>query len=376
MPRLARLADRFTIIRSMTHDDVDHGSAVYLALTGRFHPRKSSNPPPRSTDFPTYGAILKRMRPNEKFPYTAVHVNGPAAAPELAAPGQFGGFLGRENEPLVLGDVTRRRIALPGLEQQSDVPAWRLSGRRQLLAAIDGDHRRLASSGKVAEMKMLYQQAFRTLASPAYRKAFDLSAEPVRLRRRYGMYRSGQACLLGRRLVEAGVPLVTVMFNHGNRGQDKHPGETDSYGWDTHNDIFKALRVHLLPRFDQTFSALLKDLESRGLLDETLVICLGEFGRAPRVAFEANFAGRSPGRKHWASAYSIVVAGAGVTRGAVFGRSDRIGAYVADRPVYPGDIAATIFATLGIDPATHYHNALGQPFIAAEGKPLPGLFGT
>ena len=156
---------------------------------------------------------------------------------------------------------------MPSLEPQADVSASRLSGRRKLLAAIDGDRLHLESSGKVAEMKMLYQQAFRALASPACRKAFDLTGEPARLRRRYGLYRSGQACLLGRRLVEAGVPLVTVMFNHGNRGQDAHPGETDYYGWDTHNDIFKALRVHLLPRFDQTFSALLEDLENRGLLD-------------------------------------------------------------------------------------------------------------
>ncbi len=228
---------------------------------------------------------------------------------------------------------------------------------------------------QVEDMNVLYQQAFRVLASPACHSAFDLSAEPDRLRERYGRYRSGQACLLARRLVEAKVPLVTVMFNHGNRGQDKQPGETDAYGWDTHNDIFHALKTHLLPRFDQSFSALLEDLDDRGLLDETLVVCMGEFGRAPRVALEATFAGRTPGRKHWASAYSIVMAGAGMTRGATFGGSDRIGGYVKDGLVSPADIAATMFAALGIDPAAHYLDSLGRPFALTEGKPVGGLFG-
>jgi uncharacterized protein (DUF1501 family) len=373
MPKLARLADRYTIVRSMNHDDLDHGSAAYLALTGRFHARKSSNPPPEPTDFPTYGAALKRVRPNLRFPYTSVHVNGPALVPERVAPGQFGGFLGREYEPLVIGDVTEQLVAVPGLEPSPEVPPERLAGRRRLLQAIEVQ-RPPAPAAQIADMNVLYQQAFQVLASPTCRSAFDLSAEPERLRERYGRYRSGQACLLARRLVEAKVPLVTVMFNHGNRGQDKQPEETEAYGWDTHNDIFHALKVHLLPRFDQSFSALLEDLEDRGLLDETLVICMGEFGRAPRVALEATFAGTSPGRKHWASAYSIVMAGAGVTRGATYGDSDQIGAHVKDRSVSPADIAATMFAALGIDPASDYVDSLGRPFALTEGKPIDGLF--
>jgi uncharacterized protein (DUF1501 family) len=180
--------------------------------------------------------------------------------------------------------------------------------------------------------------------------------------------------LLARRLVEAGVPLVTVIWNHTNRGQDKQPDNIDLYGWDTHNDIFYALKEQLLPRFDVSFSALLVDLEQRGLLDETLVLCMGEFGRAPRIALEANFAGRTPGRKHWASVYSIVAAGTGVGRGAVYGASDRIAAYPASDPVSPADIAATIFFALGIDPAGHYQNRQGRPFAIAAGKPITGLW--
>src|SRR5262249_42822265 len=153
----------------------------------------------------------------------------------------------------------------------------------------------------------------------------------------------GQACLLARRLVEAGVPWVTVMLNHTIRGQDKEPDQTDMYGWDTHNDIFPAMRTHLLPRFDQCFSALLEDLHQRGLLDQTLVVCMGEFGRAPLVALEPGFAGGSPGRKHWAGVYTIVMAGAGVAQGGTVGASDRLGAHPQTAPIGPGDIAATMF---------------------------------
>src|SRR6185295_16787936 len=147
---------------------------------------------------------------------------------------------------------------------------------------------------------------------------------------------------------------ITVIWSHSNRGQDKDPDSTDAYGWDTHNDIFDALKVHLLPRFDLGFSALLEDLDQRGLLDETLVVCMGEFGRAPKIALEAKFAGTSPGRKHWPSVYSLVMAGAGVKRGAIYGASDSFGGHpLADR-VGPWDIAATMYSALGVDPAGHY----------------------
>jgi hypothetical protein len=374
LPRLARLADRYTIVRSMTHDDLDHGSATYLALTGHFHPRKSSNPPPQPTDYPTYGAILKRVRPSRRFPYTAVHVNGPAQVPVNLAPGQFGGFLGREVEPLVLGDVTAERTILPGLDPVAELPSLRIESRRSLLATIDQARDELAADPTMLEMSSLYRQAFELLDTPRARAAFDLSAEPASVRDRYGRYRTGQACLLARRLVEAGVPLITVIGCHSNRGQDKTPEDPESYGWDTHNDIFEALKTNLLPRFDLSFSALIEDLDQRGLLDQTLVICMGEFGRAPQVAFEAKFAGRTPGRKHWAGAYSIVLAGAGIGRGQIYGASDDIGARVYSNPVRPPDIAATMFSALGIDPASHYQDAGGRPFPIADGKVVGGLY--
>ncbi|MEK6263112.1 MAG: DUF1501 domain-containing protein, partial [Planctomycetota bacterium] len=350
-------------------------SATYLSLTGQFHPRKSSNPPPRDEDSPALGAILQRVRPAQRFPYTAVNVNGPLLVPELPSPGQFGGFLGRKFEPLTVGDVSDSALVLDGLEPQPDLPLVRQSSRTSLLDAIDRTRRQFHSDRNALELSELYRQAHSLLESPQCRHAFDLSQESDRVRDRYGRFRSGQACLLARRLVEAGVPLITVFLNHSARGQDKSPDETDLYGWDTHNDIFYAMKQHLLPRFDICFSALLEDLDRRGLLDSTLVVCMGEFGRAPRVALEPNFKGSTPGRKHWPAVYSIVMAGAGVKRGHIVGASDRIAAYPETTPLTPGDIAATMFSSLGLDPSSHFTDAGGRPFPLATGKPIGELYG-
>lgn len=373
-PRLARLADRYTIVRSVHHDDLDHGTATYLAMTGRFHAQKSANPPPRPNDEPTFGAIVKRARPTDRFLYDAVHINGPLLSPTNPAPGLYAGQLGHEYEPLLLGDVSRGTIAVPGLDPEPELPPLRLAARQNLKQALDRYCATVGEDRRLQEMNHLYSQAFEMLSSSRCRQAFDLSAEPVALRDRYGRNRSGQACLLARRLVEAGVPLITVIWSHSNRGQDKDPDSTDAYGWDTHNDIFDALKTHLLPRFDLGFSALLEDLDQRGLLDDTLVVCMGEFGRAPKIALEAKFAGTSPGRKHWASVYSIVMAGAGVSRGAVYGQSDKIAGQPAADPVTPCDVAATIFSALGIDPGGHYTDTLGRPFPISVGRPIGGLY--
>jgi hypothetical protein len=212
------------------------------------------------------------------------------------------------------------------------------------------------------------------LSVPSVRQAFDLSIEPERVRERYGRFRSGQACLLARRLVEAGVPWITVAWNHSARGQDKRPDEAEWLGWDTHNDIFDVMG-ELLPRFDHSLSALLEDLDARGLLDETLVVCMGEFGRAPKVALQKRFAGASPGRKHWANAYSILVAGAGTTPGAVVGATDRMAAYPTTGRIGPWDVAATMFASLGVDSHAEYRDPLNRPFSATIGSPIAELYG-
>ena len=372
LPRLARLADRYAIVKSMSHDDLDHGSALYLALTGYYHSRLSSNPPPRETDHPFYGCVLEQQRPAVKFLRSSVLINGPALVPWEPGPGQYAGWLGRQYDSLIIGDVTTDQPAVPGLEQLDDVNPSRQSVRQRLLA----DLQRAASlaAQPVLDMNTLYEQAFGMLDRPAARRALDLSSEPAAIRDRYGRHRPGQACLLARRLVEADVPLVTVIWNHSNRGQDREPDDLDQHGWDTHNDIFDVMGKSLLPRFDQSFSALLEDLDQRGLLDSTLVIGMGEFGRAPLVALERNFAGATPGRKHWAAAYSIVLAGAGVRGGAVIGATDRHAAHPISAKHGPWDVTATIFHALGIDPGGHFHDSANRPYQISTGQAMSMLY--
>lgn len=374
MPRIAKIAGRLTVVRSMSHEDLDHGSAAYLALTGVYHKQRSANPLPSALDIPTYGAVLRRLRSKSKFVYDAVHVNGPALVPTNLSPGQDGGLLGRGYEPLVIGDPSDATGALPDLVPQDGLPPIRLNDRLTLKQTLDQYAARLESDPHALDMNRLYGQANQMLASKATREAFDLEAEPANIRDRYGRNRTGQAMLLARRLVEAGVPYINVIATQSNRGQDKDPDDTDSYGWDTHNDIFDALQNRLLPRFDQSFAALIEDLDQRGLLEQTLVVCMGEFGRAPRVALEPKFAGASPGRKHWAAVYSIALAGAGVQRGAVVGASDRLGAEPITDRFGPWDVAATMFHALGIDPHGHYADTVGRPYAIATGRPIEAIY--
>ena len=375
MPRIARVADRFTVVRSMSHEDLDHGSAAYLCLTGVYHAKRSANPLPSPNDIPTYGAVLRRVKAKSDFLSDAVHINGPALVPTNLSPGQDGGLLGRGYEPLVIGDPTDAASVLGDLSPQPELPPVRHSARLSLKQTLDRYASRLESNVQAADMNRLYAQALGMLSSAATREAFDLEAEPEKLRERYGRHRSGQSLLLARRLVEAGVPYINVIWNQTNRGQDKAPDDIDLYGWDTHNDIFDALQNRLLPRFDESFSAFIEDLDQRGLLDQTLVVCMGEFGRAPRVALEPKFAGATPGRKHWASVYSIVMAGAGVMRGAVVGASDRLGGDPITERYGPWDAAATMFHALGIDPRGHYTDSLGRPYAITGGRPIDAVYG-
>lgn len=375
LPQIARLTDKFTLIRTMSHLDLDHGSAVYLTLTGRYHARITSNPIPMPTDSPSLLSIYQRIRPETGSFAPSVQVNGPViVAPQDIAPGQYSGLLGRDFDPMVIGNVNMPTVAVPGLSTQSELPAVRLRDRERLLAAVDRAAQEHEVRAKYADVDGQYHKAFELLTDPRTRQAFDLSQEPDSLRRRYGRHRSGQACLLARRLAAAGVPLITVVWNHQSRGQDKYPEDDELYGWDTHNDIFDVMKNRLLPKFDQSFSALLEDLDSRGMLDDTLLLCVTEFGRAPLVALERSFAGASPGRKHWAAAYSILMAGAGVSRGKVIGKTDRAAAYPASESYGPWDVAATIFAALGVSPEEEYHDPLNRPFGVTTGTPIAAAY--
>lgn len=377
LPRLAALAHRYTLVRTMSHVDVDHGSAVYLSLTGQYHSRITSNPPVSPTDLPSLQSVYRRLRPNAGKIDPAVQINGPAiVAPADIAPGQFGGLLGREYDPLFIGDVRSGDVALPGLVPLVDLSAQRLNSRLRLLEELSMSHESVSEAArKEVEFDGRYRRAADLILNPATQEALRLGDEPASVRDRYGRSRGGQACLLARRLVEAGIPWITVVWNHLSRGQDDAPDDDESYGWDTHNDIFDSLRKRLLPRFDQSFSALLEDLHQRGLLDQTLVVCMGEFGRAPLVALEPRFKGATPGRKHWAAAYSLLMAGGGTAAGKVVGRTDRYAAWPASESYGPWDVAATIFSALGVDPGGHYLDPQDRPWSVSTGKPIRAVYG-
>lgn len=372
MPLLAQRAHKFGVIRSMSHEDLDHGSALYLTLTGQYHARRSANPLPAATDWPTMGSVIKQVRPTRDSIETAIHLNGPAQIPINIGAGQFAGFLGPDYEPMTIGDVTAETTILPGLTPLPTLAAQRRHQRAELLRTLEPET--FSSSPETERHRAIYEKAFDLLDRPSVQYAFDLDRESPVLRDRYGRNRSGQACLLARRLVEAGVPWITLFWNHTGRGQDLAPDDTEEYGWDTHNDIFTSLKQRLLPRFDQSFSALLDDLYDRGLMDSTLVVCAGEFGRAPLVALEKNFAGESPGRKHWAACYSVVAAGAGVQAGKVIGASDRRGAYPATESWGPWDLTATMFHALGLDPESHFSDKAGRRIPLTHGRVITPLF--
>jgi Protein of unknown function (DUF1501) len=359
-PLLARQVHRLSIVRSLNHDDAAHLSTAHRLLTGHVAPTPNSDaagPSPR--DWPHLGALIAKLRPTTSampsavnMPWTVAH----PAAPGGKAPGQDAGWLGKAFDPFhVDGDPNDSTFHVEGLGLPIGVSPGRLAFRRELLESL-GSEDDLAGRGP--ESWAGYQQkSLDALVSAEARGAFQIDREDPKLRDRYGRNIHGQCLLLARRLVEAGVGLVTV--NWHDDGQNF---------WDTHGDNFNHLKNRLMPPADQGFSALLDDLASRGLLDETLVVWVGEFGRTPRIT-KAN-----SGREHWPHCYSGVLAGAGVKGGFVFGSSDRWAAYPASDPVSPDDLGATILNALGVDSATMVRDALDRPLRINEGRPMP-LFG-
>jgi hypothetical protein len=367
LPSVARLADRLTVIRSMTHSVANHNPATYMTLTGRTSTRDVALIGASPTDWPALGSVAAKLRPVDNGLPDFVSLPHVVTEGVLKCPGQYGGMLGKAYDPLVLErDPSEADFAVPELTLPADVPASRLGDRRALLRALDRQVRALDRRPLGGGLDAPYERAYSLLTSPTARGAFDLGAEDPGVRDRYGRHKVGQSYLLTRRLIEAGVRFVTC-FNGQNPG--------DKNAWDTHSDNFPRLR-RLGPPDDQAFSALIEDLESRGLLDSTLVIWAGEFGRKPQIGKAGVVNNVTPtGRDHWPQCYSIVLAGGGVKRGHLHGGSDRIGAYAVSDPVSPADLAATILWSLGIDPETTIHDQLGRPFPASTGRPVLSLFG-
>jgi len=283
--------------------------------------------------------------------------------------GQGAGWVGPIYEPMRIdNDASKPDYRVGDFDLRADVPRERSDRRQALLRSLEQQRRDLEQQIEVQAASAHYQRAFALLSSRAATRAFDLSREDPRTRERYGMNIHGQAVLQARRLVEAGVPLITVFW--------QNDGITNSsVYWDTHNRNFIDLRERLCPVTDRAFSALLEDLEQRGMLDETLVVWTGEMGRTPRVAQSVvggAGAGRD-GRDHWASVFTTVLAGGGIKGGVVHGSSDRYAAYPASNPTTPTDLAATIYHCLGVDPHLQLTDRLGRPSTLCEGTPIQAL---
>jgi Protein of unknown function (DUF1501) len=365
LPRLARVAHLVTVVRSMTHTAINHNTATYTVTTGQAPPRDLIAFTPSENDFPHLGAQVAYRAPVRRNLPTAVSLPDAVTDGPYTTPGQNGGFLGAGAAPFrVLGDPNDDEFRVDGLAGEPK----RLGDRRDLLRALDTRPGRLGSDPAAERLDQYQQRALALVASDEARRAFDVGQEPDRVRERYGRHRYGQALLLARRLVEAGVRLVTVYWGGKVNNPDPH--------WDTHFNNNRRLKEELLPPFDQCFPTFLEDLRDRGLLESTLVIAMGEFGRTPRFGQFTGNGVNETGRDHWARCYSLLLAGGRAPGGRVLGRSDRFAAYPADDPYTPQDLCATVLHALGVNPADEVHDAFGRKVPLSTGRVCPVLFGT
>ena len=365
VPQLADRVDRLAVVRSMAHKDNRHLSGTHNTLTGSEQPfRGDANEDKMLNrgDWPAYGSAVGFLRPNSAGLPTQVTVPKPLIEGNLIWPGQHAGFLGAKQDPFrINGDPNGSNFRVSGLHLPDGLSVERLEGRRDLLRQLRSTPDRLDRWASIQEFSRQQETAYAMLTSSKFSKAFQINQEPDEVRDRYGRNSMGQSLLLARRLVECEVPVVQC-----NMGRVQT--------WDNHTDIFPRLRDKLLPQLDQGVSALLDDLEATGLLDQTLVIVVGEFGRTPKIS-QLNGKG-IVGRGHWASAYTALFAGAGVQGGQVIGETDRIGAYPLTPPFHPNDLGATVYDSLGVDPATVIHDSNDRPIRLNRGKVMRQLFGS
>lgn len=366
LPLLAQQTHRFSIVRSMTHSALNHNAATYFVTTGNPPPREQIAFTPTENDFPHLGAQVTLGRPNRGTVPTAVSLPDPVSDGPYTCPGQNGGFLGAVHAPFTIyGDPNDDDFVVDGLHEAAE--AGRITDRQALLQSVNRGLGRLADDHRFEDLGRYQQRAFGLLTSEATRRAFDIQAEPEPLRDRYGRHKYGQSLLLARRLVEAGVRLITVYW--GGRVNNPVPH------WDTHFNNNRRLRDELLPPFDQCFSAFLEDLAQRGLLDSTLVVCMGEFGRTPRFGQFTGNGVNETGRDHWSQCYSLVIAGGRMPGGRIIGRSDRFAAYPSEEPIAPQDLAASILHALGVDPNLEVRDAFTRTVPLSTGQVKPLLFG-
>lgn len=357
LPKLAQQGRRLSILRSLTYRNNDHPFMTYYTLTGRVSDRPlgaNTVLPPSRSEHPHMGAVVSR------FVHANPQVPGYVAIPEVRirmkeipiAGGGRAGFLGPRYDPFLINDDARqppKSLALP-----EDISSERFSSRDKLLAVLDGQP---ARSRKTLNYTTSRKRAVQLMHAVGSNGLFSLDAEPASLRDNYGRGRFGQSLLLARRLVERDVSYVAVHFNHMSKCD----------GWDLHSKNFDALKGELLPMVDRGIAALLDDLAERGLLEETLVVVMGEFGRTPKINGKA-------GRDHWGQCASVMFAGGGLRGGNVVGASDATGAYPSELPVGPPDVVATIYRALGLAPHAVMHDQLSRPVPLSIGKAIDPLF--
>ena len=367
LPNTAKVAHHMAVIRSMTTDINSHSTSGYFMLTGYRHNSKAESMPPDPSDWPGIAAVAGALLKDGGSPMKSAVIPEPIANnPNILWPGQNGGFMGPTWNPHLLRcDPTMDRIHIEGLSLPEGIGEVRMSDRANLLTQMDDHFVRTAESPSVADFGRMQQRAFEVIHSPKSRQAFELDREKSSVRDRYGRHKFGQSALLARRLVEAGVRLVQLNWPREN-------GDTmiGNPLWDTHSKNAERIKDVLAPQFDITYATLLEDLQERGLLKETLVVVMGEFGRSPKI-------NASGGRDHWGQVFSVALAGAGIPGGQLIGSSDKIGGSPADRPIYPPDLAATIFHFLGLNPSSEFLDPLGRPrMLTNNGTPLKELIAS
>ena len=366
LPRTAGVADKLAVVRSMSTDDNTHDTSGYWVLTGNKYEAGSAREI-KPSDWPYFGSVVKMLKPSTRVPaLSTVWVPDIMRLNDNVRPaGQTAGFLGAQWEPdRFVGDPSSANYQVEGLGLQSDISPLRLQSRLSLFEQVGRHLDDVERHGAVRNFDDIRRAAFGLLTSGQAREAFQVRQEPDRVRERYGKNRWGQCVLLARRLIEAGVRMVHVNW-------PREPGDTavDNPMWDTHAQNADRVQDVLCPMFDVGFSALIEDLDQRGLLAETLVVAIAEFGRTPKI-------NQFGGRDHWGPVFSFVMAGAGISGGQVYGSSDKTGGYPASNRVQPPELTATIFHLLGIGHDATFHDRIGRPLPVSKGEPLWKLLGT
>lgn len=382
LPLLAKQAHHLAVIRSVgaSVNTNDHHGGYYYNLTG--HEADPSflalgnNRTPMPDDWPYMGSVVAAKRPPHDYLPNAISLPHMPSRRPYTRPGQFSARLGLEHDPLYLNGSHDQplKFEAPALMLEGNISASRLAARHKMLREFDSARREFEKYSDVQTWTRQQQRAISLLSSSKMTNAFDVSQESPQLRERYGETVNGMSLLLARKLVEEGVPFVTVFWQGTGSGSDLAKKCKSAGSWDTHGNNFNCLKDNLLPEFDRGFSALIEDLSERGLLEETLLLVTSEMGRKPKIGDPRSSGKSGAGRDHWTHCLTNIMAGGGIQGGQVYGSSDRFGERPANHPLTPADITKTVYHAMGIDDLQAV-DAQGRPYdLLAEGKPLVDLF--